>query len=31
LTEVLKLSSAQIGQLRDKQVVAGPIELSGST
>jgi 2-methylfumaryl-CoA isomerase len=31
LTDVLKLSSAQIGQLRDKQVVAGPIELNGST
>ncbi len=28
LSEVLRLSSGQIGQLRDKKVVAGPIELS---
>jgi 2-methylfumaryl-CoA isomerase len=28
LSEVLQLSSGQIGQLRDKKVVAGPIELS---
>jgi 2-methylfumaryl-CoA isomerase len=28
LSDVLQLSSGQIGQLRDKKVVAGPIELS---
>jgi 2-methylfumaryl-CoA isomerase len=28
LSEVLQLSSGQIGQLRDKKVVAGPIELT---
>jgi 2-methylfumaryl-CoA isomerase len=28
LSEVLQLSSGQIGQLRDRKVVAGPIELS---
>jgi 2-methylfumaryl-CoA isomerase len=28
LSEVLQLSSRQIGQLRDKQVVAGPIDLA---
>jgi 2-methylfumaryl-CoA isomerase len=28
LSEVLRLSSGQIGQLRDKKVVGGPIELS---
>jgi 2-methylfumaryl-CoA isomerase len=28
LSEILRLSSGQIGQLRDKKVVAGPIELS---
>jgi 2-methylfumaryl-CoA isomerase len=28
LSEILQLSSGQIGQLRDKKVVAGPIELS---
>jgi 2-methylfumaryl-CoA isomerase len=28
LSEVLQLSSSQIGQLRDRKVVAGPVELS---